>query len=63
MFCKGGIKVEKVTDEEFFSALKTVFNVLPDMLSMEVHIALTDRERYVMAKPAESTSIQGILRR
>lgn len=46
--------MKNVSDEEFFSALKTVFNVLPTMLSMEVHISLTDTERHVISKPAES---------
>lgn len=43
-----------LSDEEFFSAVKASFNVLPLLFRSDVGIAITDKEEYVLAKQPES---------
>ncbi|WP_291718882.1 methyl-accepting chemotaxis protein [Clostridium sp.] len=43
-----------LSDEEFFSAVKASFNVLPLLFRSDVGIAITDKEEYVVAKQPES---------
>jgi nitrogenase molybdenum-iron protein alpha/beta subunit len=40
----------KLTDEEFFSAIKVAFNILPDLFISDVGISITDKEKYVVAR-------------
>ena len=44
----------RCTDEDFFSALKTVFHILPGLFLADVSFSLTDRERFVFFKQAET---------
>lgn len=41
-------------DEEFFEALKTVYSVLPTLFVSDVGIGITDKEKYVLIKQAET---------
>ena len=43
-----------ISDEEFFSAVKTTFTVLPTLFSSDVTIAVTDTEKVVLLKNADS---------
>lgn len=41
-------------DEEFFEALKTVFNVLPTLYVSDVCMSITDKEKFVLLKQPET---------
>lgn len=43
-----------ITDEEFFTALKTTFTVLPTLFIADVAIGLTDKERFIFIKQAKT---------
>jgi methyl-accepting chemotaxis protein len=43
-----------ISDEEFFGSLKTVFNILPSLFTSDVAISITDREKLVLVKQAET---------
>jgi methyl-accepting chemotaxis protein len=44
----------KISDEEFFDALKTGFSVLPALFTSDVAISITDKEKFVLFKQAET---------
>lgn len=46
-----------LSDEEFFSAVKASFNVLPELFLSDVGISITDREKYIMAKQPDSFNL------
>ncbi len=43
-----------VTDEQYFDAVKMIFNVLPSLFIPDVAFSITDREKYVLIKHANS---------
>lgn len=43
-----------LSDEEFFSATKAVFNLLPALFTSDVGISITDKEKYVLGRQANS---------
>jgi len=45
------------SDEEFFTALKTVFTLLPSLFSSDVSMLITDKEKVVLSKQAESYKV------
>ena len=44
----------KISDEEFFGALKTGFSVLPALFTCDVAMSITDKEKFVLFKQAET---------
>ncbi len=42
------------SDEEFFEALKKVYSVLPTLFISDVTMAITDKEKFVLVKQAET---------
>ena len=44
----------KISDEEFFGALKTGFSVLPTLFTCDVAMSITDKEKFVLFKQAET---------
>lgn len=44
----------EVKDEQFFEALKTVFDVLPTLFASDVAMTITDKERFVLVKQAKT---------
>jgi len=42
------------SDEEFFNALKTVYNVLPTLFAADICMTITDNEKFVLIKQAET---------
>ena len=44
----------KISDEEFFDALKTGFSVLPALFTSDVAMSITDKEKFVLFKHAET---------
>ena len=46
-----------MNDEEFFKALKIVFNVLPNLFSSDVAIGLADEEKFVSVNHAKTFKI------
>ena len=42
------------SDEEFFKALKAVFSVLPTLFASDVAMSITDKEKFVFFKQAET---------
>ncbi|MDP4145495.1 MAG: methyl-accepting chemotaxis protein [Bacillota bacterium] len=45
------------SDEEFFGALKTIFSVLPKLFSSDVAIGVTDKEKFMLVKQADTFKI------
>jgi uncharacterized protein YukE len=43
-----------MTDEQFFDSVKAVFHILPGLFSSDVAISITDREKLVLVKQAET---------
>jgi len=44
----------KISDEEFFDALTTGFSVLPALFTSDVAMSITDKEKFVLFKHAET---------
>lgn len=42
------------SDEEFFQALKTVYSILPTLFVSDVCVSITDKEKFVLIKQAET---------
>ena len=43
-----------INDEEFFSAVKTIFTVLPTLFTSDTGMTITDREKFVLVKQANN---------
>ncbi|WP_281421813.1 methyl-accepting chemotaxis protein [Clostridium thailandense] len=46
--------IMNLSDEEFFSAIKSAFDVFPYLFVSDVGIAITDKEKYVLVRQANS---------
>lgn len=44
----------KVSDEEFFTSVKATFSVLPTLFSSDLAITITDKEKFILLKQAET---------
>lgn len=49
-----------LSDEEFFSAIKATFSILPTLFSADATIAVTDLEKVVLVERAKSFTIPGV---
>jgi hypothetical protein len=47
-----------INDNDFFSALKTVFSVLPTLFTSDVFVAITDKEKFILIKQGQTFQLK-----